>query len=72
MEQRILGGTGRDVSVVGLGTWQLGADWGDVSDDDALGVLEAAAESGVTFRTPGSTSARGAASSGCEAWQAGN
>src|SRR3954447_19695859 len=49
MEQRILGGTGREVSVVGLGTWQLGADWGDVSEDDALGVLEAAAESGVTF-----------------------
>jgi len=49
MEQRILGGTGREVSVVGLGTWQLGADWGDVSEDDALAVLEAAAESGVTF-----------------------
>jgi len=49
MEQRILGGTGREVSVVGLGTWQLGADWGDVSEDDALAVLQAAAESGVTF-----------------------
>jgi aryl-alcohol dehydrogenase-like predicted oxidoreductase len=49
MEQRILGGTGREVSVVGLGTWQLGADWGDVSDDDAFGVLQAAVESGVTF-----------------------
>ncbi|RDV46210.1 aldo/keto reductase [Leifsonia sp. ku-ls] len=49
MEQRILGGTGREVSVVGLGTWQLGADWGDVSEDEALAVLEAAAESGVTF-----------------------
>jgi aryl-alcohol dehydrogenase-like predicted oxidoreductase len=49
MEQRILGGTGRDVSVVGLGTWQLGADWGDVTEDSALGVLEAAVESGVTF-----------------------
>src|SRR3954452_25282467 len=49
MKQRILGGTGREVSVVGLGTWQLGADWGDVSEEDALGVLEAAAESGVTF-----------------------
>ncbi|WP_158865157.1 aldo/keto reductase [Leifsonia sp. AG29] len=49
MEQRILGGTGRDVSVVGLGTWQLGADWGDVTEDSALAVLEAAVESGVTF-----------------------
>ena len=49
MEQRTLGRTGRQVSVVGLGTWQLGADWGDVSESDALGVLEASAEAGVTF-----------------------
>ncbi len=37
------------MSVVGLGTWQLGADWGDVSEADALAVLDAAAEAGVTF-----------------------
>lgn len=49
MEQRTLGRTGRDVSVVGLGTWQLGADWGDVSEADARAVLEASAEAGVTF-----------------------
>ena len=49
MEQRTLGRTGRKVSVVGLGTWQLGADWGDVSEDDALAVLQAAVEEGVTF-----------------------
>lgn len=49
MEQRTLGRTGRDVSVVGLGTWQLGADWGDVSESDARAVLEASAEAGVTF-----------------------
>ncbi|GGL93429.1 aldo/keto reductase [Nakamurella endophytica] len=40
---------GRSVSVVGLGCWQLGADWGEVSESDALAVLEAAADSGVTF-----------------------
>ena len=49
MEQRVLGRTGRPVSVVGLGTWQLGADWGNVSEDDAMTVLRAAVESGVTF-----------------------
>jgi aryl-alcohol dehydrogenase-like predicted oxidoreductase len=49
MEQRTLGRTGRDVSVVGLGTWQLGADWGDVTEEQAREVLEASAEAGVTF-----------------------
>lgn len=49
MEQRILGRTGRSVSVVGLGTWQLGADWGDVAEDDALAVLHAAVDAGVDF-----------------------
>jgi len=49
MEQRVLGKTGRHVSVVGLGTWQLGADWGAVTESGALAVLAAAVESGVTF-----------------------
>ncbi len=49
MQTRTLGRTGRTVSVIGLGTWQLGADWGDVSEADALAVLEASADSGVTF-----------------------
>jgi aryl-alcohol dehydrogenase-like predicted oxidoreductase len=49
MEQRRLGKTGRDASVIGLGTWQLGADWGSVQESDALAVLDAAVASGVTF-----------------------
>ncbi|MEV0202580.1 aldo/keto reductase [Nonomuraea sp. NPDC050691] len=49
MEQRVLGRTGRHVGVVGLGAWQLGADWGDVPEDDALATLTAAADAGVTF-----------------------
>lgn len=49
MEQRILGRTGRRVGVVGLGAWQLGADWGDVAEDDAMAVLHAAVDAGVTF-----------------------
>src|SRR5690554_1830348 len=49
MEQRILGRTQRPVSVVGLGCWQLGADWGDVAEDDALTILRTAVDAGVTF-----------------------
>ncbi|KQQ93600.1 aldo/keto reductase [Arthrobacter sp. Leaf141] len=49
MEQRILGRTGRNVSTVGLGTWQLGADWGNVDDAQAQELLAASAEAGVTF-----------------------
>ncbi|GAA1606589.1 MULTISPECIES: aldo/keto reductase [Kribbella] len=49
METRRLGRTGRDVGVVGLGAWQLGADWGAVEESDALAVLRAAIDGGVTF-----------------------
>lgn len=40
---------GQQVSAIGLGTWQLGADWGEVDEKDAHAVLDAALESGVTF-----------------------
>ncbi|MGI5237473.1 aldo/keto reductase [Dactylosporangium sp. CA-139066] len=49
MQERILGRTGTPVSVVGLGAWQLGADWGRVDEDEALATLIAAHEAGVTF-----------------------
>lgn len=49
MLQHTLGRTGRTVSAIGLGTWQLGADWGDVTEADAFAVLNAAADAGVTF-----------------------
>ena len=49
MDTRTLGRTGRTVSVIGLGTWQLGADWGDVSESDATAVLAASVDAGVTF-----------------------
>ena len=48
MEYRQFGRIGRDVSVVGLGAWQLGADWGEVSTDDALATLDAAVDAGAT------------------------
>jgi aryl-alcohol dehydrogenase-like predicted oxidoreductase len=40
---------GRTVGVIGLGAWQLGADWGSVSEDDALATLGAAVDAGVSF-----------------------
>jgi aryl-alcohol dehydrogenase-like predicted oxidoreductase len=49
MEQRTLGKTGQKVSVIGLGTWQLGADWGNVDPAQAQAILAASAEAGVTF-----------------------
>src|SRR5471030_1684397 len=49
MHTRTFGNTGRAVGEIGLGTWQLGADWGDVSEDAALATLRAAHDGGVTF-----------------------
>lgn len=49
MEQRRIERLARDVSVVGLGTWQLGADWGTVEPAAAHAVLDAAVDAGVTF-----------------------
>lgn len=49
METRVLGRTGRSVGVVGLGCWQLGGDWGEVDDEAARAVLDAALDAGVTF-----------------------
>lgn len=50
MNLRAFNKTGRRVSEVGQGCWQLGGgDWGAVSDDDALAILRASYESGVTF-----------------------
>ena len=49
MRNRTLGRTGRDVSEIGFGAWQIGADWGDVDEDEAVATLHAAADAGVTF-----------------------
>src|SRR2546423_5280000 len=49
MESRTISRLGRDFSVIGLGTWQLGADWGDVDQSAAHDTLEAAVQAGVTF-----------------------
>jgi aryl-alcohol dehydrogenase-like predicted oxidoreductase len=50
LEQRHIDRFAHSVSVVGLGTWQLGSDaWGATSGQDAHAVLDAAVEAGVTF-----------------------
>jgi aryl-alcohol dehydrogenase-like predicted oxidoreductase len=49
VENRSFRRLGRDAGAVGMGTWQLGADWGDVSEEEAHTTLQAAFDSGVTF-----------------------
>ncbi len=49
MESRHVPRLDRSLSVVGLGCWQLGADWGQVDDADALATLAGALGAGVTF-----------------------
>lgn len=49
MRTRNFGKDGLQVSEVGLGTWQLGADWGAVDEKTARQILEKALELGVTF-----------------------
>jgi aryl-alcohol dehydrogenase-like predicted oxidoreductase len=49
MKTCIFGHTGRAVGEVGLGTWQLGAGWGNVSEEDAMATLRTAYEAGTTF-----------------------
>jgi aryl-alcohol dehydrogenase-like predicted oxidoreductase len=51
MEHRQLGRSQFEASVVGLGCWQLGSDWGStpLSEDNGLAILHAAVDAGVTF-----------------------
>ena len=50
MKTRKLGKNGFDVSEVGLGTWQIGADWGkNFPSEKALDILTTAVENGTTF-----------------------
>jgi aryl-alcohol dehydrogenase-like predicted oxidoreductase len=49
MKKRTFGNTGFSAAEIGLGAWQLGADWGDVSDEQANSVLQSAVDNGVNF-----------------------
>lgn len=49
MKYRPFGHTGWQVSEIGFGAWAIGADWGKVSDADALSALHASIDQGVNF-----------------------
>ncbi len=49
MNHRRLGSTGRTVSEVGLGTWNIGGSWGEVSDETGRAVVRSALDAGIDF-----------------------
>ncbi|MBE3123910.1 MAG: aldo/keto reductase, partial [Planctomycetes bacterium] len=49
MQYRILGNTEWKVSAVGLGTWNIGGQWGAVTPDQAVATVRAAIDAGVNF-----------------------
>ena len=50
MKNRTLGKNGFEVSEVGLGCWQIGADWGsEIAKDEAEKILQKAFENGIRF-----------------------
>jgi aryl-alcohol dehydrogenase-like predicted oxidoreductase len=49
MNERPFGNETITVSEIGLGTWQLGGDWGTVTDREAEVILQTAVDHGVTF-----------------------
>jgi aryl-alcohol dehydrogenase-like predicted oxidoreductase len=49
MHYRTLGKTGFRVSEIGLGCWQLGGDFGTMSDERAEAILDEADRQGITF-----------------------
>lgn len=48
MNHRTLGNVG-EVSEVGYGAWQIGSDWGDVTESEAVAAVEAARDAGIDF-----------------------
>jgi aryl-alcohol dehydrogenase-like predicted oxidoreductase len=49
MNYRPLGRTGWKVSEISFGAWAIGADWGHVSEEDAIATLHKAVDCGVNF-----------------------
>ncbi|MCT9097201.1 aldo/keto reductase [Haloarchaeobius sp. HME9146] len=49
MNDRRLGSTDAQVTEIGLGCWQIGGAWGDVSEEDGKAAVRAALDEGITF-----------------------
>ncbi|MDO6684674.1 MULTISPECIES: aldo/keto reductase [unclassified Agarivorans] len=49
MQNRLLGKSGLAITELGLGCWQLGGDFGPISEADSLAILDQAYQSGVRF-----------------------
>ena len=50
MKYRRLGNTNLDISVVGIGTWQYGGEWGkDFGQYEVDAILDKANEKGINF-----------------------
>ena len=49
MQTRTLGKTGFEVSTISFGAWAIGADWGEVSESDAMAALHRAVDEGVNL-----------------------
>ncbi len=49
MNYRPFGRTGWQVSEIGFGAWAIGAEWGSVSEEDAIAALHASLDNGVNF-----------------------
>ena len=50
MKYRILGKSMLQVSVIGMGTWQFGGEWGkDFTQDEATAMIRRAYELGINF-----------------------
>jgi len=49
MQYRTFGGTGWGVSAIGLGTWNLGNQWGELDDETARRIVRSAVDAGVNF-----------------------
>lgn len=68
MEYREIGKTGLKISVIGLGTWQIGGPstmagkqigWGEVSENTAVDILNTAYDQGINFFDCADTYGRG-------------